>query len=69
MNESNELIKKDFKIDRCILLEEQKRVCDEPVEERSSKFRSLEKRINLDNLICKYKSEGISPEDFSVYQI
>ena len=29
---------------------------------------NLEKRINSDNLIYKYKREGRSPKDFSVYQ-
>ena len=29
---------------------------------------NLEKRINLDNLICKCKTEGISPKDFRNYQ-
>ena len=28
----------------------------------------LENRINPDNLICKYKTEGISPKDFRNYQ-
>ena len=29
---------------------------------------NLEKRIKLDNLIYKYKTEGISPKDFTNYQ-
>ena len=66
--ESNELIKKDFNIDKdSIPLEEQKKI-SESVNERSSEFVNLEKRINLDNLICKCKTEGISPKDFRNYQ-
>ena len=37
-------------------------------EERSSEFKDLEKRINPDNLIYKYKNEEISPKDFRNYQ-
>ena len=52
--ESNELIKKDFNIDRdSIPLEEQKKIFNKLVEENSSEFRNLEKIINPDNLIYK----------------
>ena len=65
----NEFIKKDFNIDRdSIPIEVQKKWFNELVEERSSKFRSLERRINLDNLIYKYKTEGRSLKDFRNYQ-
>ena len=68
MVESNELIKKDFNVDRdCIPLEEQTKIFNELVDERSPKFWNLQKRINSDNLIYKYKTEGISPKDFSNY--
>ena len=67
MVESNELIKKDFNIDRdSIPHEEQKKVFNELIVERSSEFHNLEKGIN--NLIYKYKTERKSPKDFSVYQ-
>ena len=67
MVESNELIKKDFNIDRdSIPLEEQKKF-NELVEERSSELRNLEKRINPDNLIYKYKTEGKSLKDCRNY--
>ena len=48
----------DFNIDRAsIPLEEQKKVFNELVEEKASEFKNLEKRINADNLIYKYKNE------------
>ena len=69
MVESNKLIKKDFNIDRdSISLEKQKKIFNELVEEISSEFKNLEKRINPHNLIYKYKTEGISPNDFRNYQ-
>ena len=69
MVESNKLIKKDFNIDRDnISLEKQKKIFNELVEEISSEFKNLEKRINPHNLIYKYKTEGRSPNDFRNYQ-
>ena len=66
--ESNELIKKNFNINKdSIPLEEQRNTFNELVEERSSEFMNLEKRINPDNLIYMYKAEGISPKDFRNY--
>ena len=44
-----------------------KRISNELVKERSSEFRNLEKKINPDNLIYKYKTDGMSPKDFSGY--
>ena len=44
-----------------------KRIFNELVEERSSEFENLEKRINYDNLFNEYKTEGISPKDFKNY--
>ena len=38
------------------------------LKKRSSEFTNLEKKINSDNLIYKYKTKGISPKDFSNYQ-
>ena len=52
--ESNELIKKDFNIDRENKpLEEANKTSKELVKERASKSKNLEKRINPDNLIYK----------------
>ena len=69
MVESNKLIKKDFNIDRdSISLEKQKKIFNELVEEISSEFKNLEKIINSHNLIYKYKTEGISPNNFRNYQ-
>ena len=66
--ESNELIKKNFNINKdSIPLEEQRNMFNELVEERSSEFMNLEKRINPDNLIYMYKAEGISSKDFRNY--
>ena len=66
--ESNELIKKNFNINKdSIPLEEQRNMFNELVEERSSEFMNLEKRINPDNLIYMCKAEGISPKDFRNY--
>ena len=45
-----------------------KKKMNELIGERLSEFHNLEKRINPDNLIYKYKAEGISPKDFSNYQ-
>ena len=63
------LLKKDFNIDRdSILDEEQKKKINELIGKSSFEFRNLEKRINPDNLIYKYKTEGRSPKDFRNYQ-
>ena len=69
MVESNELVKKDFNIDRdSIPFDEQRKIFNELLKERSSEFKDLEKRINLDNLIYKYKNEEKSSKDFRNYQ-
>ena len=36
--------------------------------ERSSEFDDLKKIISPNNLMYKYKTEGISPKDFGTYQ-
>ena len=46
-----------------IPFEEQKKIFNELVEERSSEFKSLQTRINSNDLIYKYKTEGRSPKD------
>ena len=67
--ESNELVKKDFNIDRDSKpFDEQRKIFNELIEERFFKFRDLEKRINPNNLIYKCKNEEISPKEFRNYQ-
>ena len=67
--ESNEFVKKDFNFNRDSKpFYEQRKIFNELVEERSSEFEDLEKRINPDNLIYKYKNEEISPKDVRNYQ-
>ena len=41
---------------------------NELVEKISFKFQNLKEKINPNNLIYKFKTEGISPKDFSNYQ-
>ena len=41
---------------------------NELVEKKSFKFQNLKEKINPNNLIYKFKTEGISPKDFSNYQ-
>ena len=41
---------------------------NERVEKKSFKFQNLKEKINPNNLIYKFKTEGISPKDFSNYQ-
>ena len=41
-----------------------KNIFNDHVEKRYSAFTDLEKRINPDNLIYKYKNEEISPKNF-----
>ena len=49
-------------------LEEQKKIFNGLIKERSSEFMNLEKMINPDNLIYEYKTEEISPKSFRIYQ-
>ena len=63
--EFNELVKKDFNIDGgSIPFSEQRKIFDKLVKGRSSEFKYLEKRINPDNLIYKYKIEEMTPKGF-----
>ena len=43
-------------------------IFNELIRDRSSEFKNLGKRINTDNLIYKYKSEGRNPKNFRNYQ-
>ena len=64
--ESNELIKKDFNIDRDgVPLNEQKKYLMNLLKKN---LMNLKNKINPSNLIYKYKSEGRNPKDFSNYQ-
>ena len=45
-----------------------KKIFNRLLEERPPEFRNLEKRINSDNLIQKYKTEERIPKDFRNYQ-
>ena len=45
-----------------------KKILNEIVEKRSSDIKKLEKIVNSDNQIYKYKTEGRSPKDLRNYQ-
>ena len=45
-----------------------RKIFNKLIEERSSGFKDLQKRINPNNLIYNYKNERISPKDFRNYQ-
>ena len=66
--ESNELIKKDFNIDREYTTWWTKNVFNRLVEEKSYEFLNLKEKINPNNLIYYYKNEGRRSKDFSGYQ-
>ena len=66
----NELIKKDFNINKdSIPLDEQKKKSNEFVEENSFRFKDLEKRIHPDNLIFNYKNEKTIPKSFKIIKM
>ena len=66
MVESNELINRDFNIDiDSIPLEEQKKYVRSFLKKG---LLNLEKIINPDNLIYKYKTKGTSLKDIRNYQ-
>ena len=67
--ESNELIKKDFNIDRDgVSLDEQKIKFNELVDDKSHEFQNLKNEINPINLAYKYRTKGRSPKYFGNYQ-
>ena len=67
--ESNELIKKDFNIDRGgVSLDEQKLIFNKLVEDKSHEFQDLKNEIDPINLVYKYKTKGRSPKYFRNYQ-
>ena len=69
MVESNELIKKDFNIDRDgVSLDEQKIIFNGLVDDKSHEFQNLKNEINPINLAYKYRTKGRSPKYFGNYQ-
>ena len=63
--ESNELIEKDFNIDRDSIQHEEQKKINDLITKRSSEFHNSEKKNNCNDLIYKYKTEGMSPKDFT----
>ena len=60
---------KVFNIDKdCVSLKKQKQIFNELVEEKSFEFQNLKEKFNPNNLIYRYKTEGIISKDFSNYQ-
>ena len=49
-------------------IKNKKKLLNEFFDESSSEFRNLERKVNSDKLIYKYKAERRSPKGFSVYQ-
>ena len=49
-------------------VEKQKKVFNEFVEEKQFEFKNSKEKIDPNNLIYRYKTEGISPNNFSNYQ-
>ena len=49
-------------------LKNKNKIFNKLVQEKSAEFKSLEKRINCDNLIYNSKTKAISPKDFRNYQ-
>ena len=69
MVESNELIKKDFNIERDSKThEQQEKIFNELIRDWSFEFRNLKKRMHPDNLIYKDKTEKRNPKHFRNYQ-
>ena len=68
MAESNELIKKKINIDRDSIPYDEQKIFNKLVEEKSYEFQNLKEKINPNNLIYKYKTEGRSSKDISDYQ-
>ena len=63
--EFNEFVKNDFNNNEgSIPFPEQRKIFNKLVRGRSSEFKYLEKRINPDNLIYKYKIEEMTPKRF-----
>ena len=66
MAESNEPIKKYFNSDReSISFDDKKYMLNRFAEEKSREFQNFKEKINPDNLMYNYKTEGRSPKNFS----
>ena len=60
---------KVFNIDKDgVSLKKQKQILNELVKEKSFEFQNLKEKFNPNNLICRYKTEGMISKDFSNYQ-
>ena len=68
--ESNKLLKKDFNIDRNYHVYHltNKKIFNRLVEEKSYEFNNLKEKINPNNLVYEFKTEGRIPKGFSNYQ-
>ena len=49
------------------IIDEQKKVFNRLVEEKSYEFRNLKEKTNPNNFIYNYKTRGRTPKDFSDY--
>ena len=63
------LLKKILTFTEIVYQLKNKKVFDKPIEERYSEFKNFGKKINSNNFIYQYKTEGKRPEDFSIHQI
>ena len=68
MAESNEAIKKILILTNKIYTWWTKKIFNRLVEEKSYEFQNLKEKINPNNLIYKYKTQGRSPKEFIDYQ-
>ena len=69
MVEFNEIFKRILILTEIVYhIKNKKSLMNKLIKERYSEFHDLEKIINSNNLIHKYKTEGIIPKNFSNYQ-
>ena len=70
ITESNEAAKNDFNIDRSgVTHEKQKEIFNELVKERGLEFSGIKDKIDPNNLVCTFKTDGNEPKDFKNYKI
>ena len=68
--ESNKLDKNDFNIDRSgVPHEKQNRIFDRLVKERALEFSDIKDKIDPDNLVDTFKTDGNESKDFGNYQM
>ena len=66
ITESNEAAKNDFNIDRSgVTHEKQKEIFNELVKEKDK----IKDKIDPNNLVCTFKTDGNEPKDFKNYKI